>query len=387
MIGIDNMTKALIGGYVYYKGRFSKDLVVIFNENIIDIKNIRDFDPKEVEDLIHLEEEFILPGFIDIHIHGYNGYDIMDGKIEALKSISKGLVKNGVTSYLGTTMTMEREKIEASLNNIRDYMENHNREGARIIGVHLEGPFINPIKKGAQSSEHIIDIDQGWIENHYDIIRIITLAPEINKGISFIEKNKDRVNISLGHSNADYDTSKKAFLAGAKGVTHLFNAMTSFNHRDPGLVGAALKEDLYVELIADNLHVNRELYSIILKQKDKDRILLVSDCIRAGGIGEGNFDLGGQVVRVIKNKCSLKDGTLAGSILEYNRGFENFSKYTSLSMEELVEVTSLNQAQYLGIDNITGSIEIGKWSNFTILDGTFNVVKTIVNGNLEYENI
>lgn len=381
------MIKALIGGSLYYRGRFLKDLVLIYDENIIDIKNIRDFNLDEVDELIYLKEEFILPGFIDIHIHGYKGYDIMDGKIKDLQLISKGLVKNGVTSYLATTMTMEKEKIEASLNNIRDYMENHNSEGARIIGVHLEGPFINPLKKGAQSREYIRDIDQAWIERYYDIIRVITLAPEINNGILFIEENKERVNISLGHSNADYETSKKAFLAGAKGITHLFNAMTSFNHREPGLVGAALKEDFYVELIADNLHVNRELYSIVLSLKGRDRILLVSDCIRAGGIGEGKFDLGGQVVTVVDNKCSLQDGTLAGSILDYNRAFENFASGTSLTMEELVQVTSLNQAKYLGIDNITGSIEIGKWSNFTILDGNFNVVKTIVSGNLEYEKI
>lgn len=383
--GIGANMKAITGGIVFLKGQLKSDLVVIFDEVIKDVVTSDEFDEKLVDKVIHLDGQYVLPGFIDVHIHGYCGSDVMDATDSALKTISKGIAKNGVTSFLPTTMTMPKDNIENALENIGAMMLQDNNIGARVLGAHLEGPFINKEKKGAQSAKNIIPIDEELLIKYKDIIKVITIAPEIDGAMEAIKKYNKDFRFSLGHTAADYHIAKQGICAGAKSVTHLFNAMTTFNHREPGVVGAALTTDCYVELISDNYHVHPAVYQIIVDTKGYNKILLVSDCIRAGGLDNGTYDLGGQQVTVDGISCTLGDGTIAGSMLDYNLAIRNFHNGTKSSLEDIFNMVSKNQATYLGIDHIAGEISPNKWADFAVLDKEFNVDYTIVGGEIVYK--
>lgn len=377
--------KAITGGTVFYKGKFQNDIVVLFDEKIEDIVKIDDFHEKSVEEVIDLDGQYLLPGFIDIHIHGYSGSDVMDGTPSAIKTISEGIAKNGVTSFLPTTMTMPKNSIEKALQNIKAMMAESNTSGARVLGAHLEGPFISESKKGAQAAKDIIPVDEELLLKYRDIIKVVTIAPEIDGGIELIEKHNKNFNFSLGHTSANYHEAKEGIDAGAKSVTHLFNAMTPLNHRQPGVVGAALTTDCYVELICDDYHVNSSVYQIVLDTKGYNKILLITDCIRAGGLKNGAYDLGGQQVKVEGIKCTLNDGTIAGSMLNFNLAIRNFYNGTNGSLEKIINFTSKNQAKYLGIDDVTGEISINKFADFAVLNKDFEVEYTIVNGKVVYK--
>lgn len=377
--------KAISGATIYYRGKLEKDKVLVYDQEIRDLVSVDDFDRDSVDEIIHLDEEYLLPGFIDLHIHGYKGMDVMDGSPEALETISRGVLQNGVTSFLATTMTMERSEIERALDNIEDFMSREESKGARLLGAHMEGPFISESKKGAQSAENIIPVDENLFLKYKDTIKIISLAPETEGALEAIEKYKNDFIFSLGHTSADYALSKEALDKGARGVTHLFNAMTGLNHREPGLVGAALTSDCYTELICDDYHVDSSVYQIVLDSKGYHKILLITDCIRAGGLEDGKYDLGGQEVTVNGIKCTLKDGTIAGSILDYNRAVENFYKGTDSELEGVFRMAAKNQAEYLSIDDKLGTIEKGKLADLVVVDRDFDVSYTIVGGRVLYK--
>lgn len=377
--------KAITGGTVFYKDELKSDIVVLFDEVIKDVVKIEAFDEKSVEQVIHLNGQYLLPGFIDVHIHGYGGSDVMDATDSALEAIRKGIVKNGVTSFLPTTMTMPKNTIEKALQNIEGMMSKTDVFGARILGAHLEGPFISKSKKGAQASKDIIPVDEELLLKYKDIIKVITIASEIDGAIELIKKYNNDFRFSLGHTSAEYHVAKQGIHAGAKSVTHLFNAMTPLNHREPGVVGMALTTDCYVELICDDYHVNSAVYPIVLDSKGDNKILLITDCIRAGGLNNGVYDLGGQQVTVEGVRCILHDGTIAGSMLDYNLAIKNFYNGTNSSLEKVFNMVSKNQAIYLGIDDIVGEIGVNKWADFAVLNKDFDVDYTIVNGKIVYK--
>lgn len=377
--------KAIIGGTVFYKGKLEKDIVVIFDEKIRYIVPIEEFNTDLVDEVIELDGEYLVPGFIDVHIHGYEGSDVMDATHEALETISKGIVKNGVTSFLPTTMTMPRSDIENAIRNIEEFMLRDKFEGARVLGAHMEGPFINEAKKGAQAAKDIIPVDEELFLKYKDTIKIITIAPETEGALEAIEKHSEDFRFSLGHTSADYDTAKTAINRGAKSVTHLFNAMTGLNHREPGVVGAALNSDSYTELICDDYHVNNSVYQIVLDSKGYKKILLITDCIRAGGLKDGVYDLGGQEVKVDGIKCTLEDGTIAGSMLDFNRAVKNFYNGTDSSLEGVFNMVSKNQSEYLGIDDKVGEIEKEKIADLVVLNRELDVEYTIVGGEILYK--
>jgi N-acetylglucosamine-6-phosphate deacetylase len=377
--------KAITGGQVFYKGSIEEDLVVLYDDKIKDIISVNDFDKSSVDEIITLDGDYLLPGFIDVHIHGYEGSDVMDGTASSLEIISKGILKNGVTSFLPTTMTMSKDKIEKALLNINDFMIKEDTGGARVLGAHMEGPFINASKKGAQSAKDIITVDEELFLKHKDTIKIISIAPETEGALEAIEKYSNEFIFSIGHTASDYDTAKKAIDNGAKGVTHLFNAMTSLNHRDPGVVGAALTCDCYTELICDYYHVNKAVYQVVLDSKGYNKILLITDCIRAGGLKDGVYDLGGQEVNVEGIKCTLKDGTIAGSMLNYNTAIKNFYNATNSTLDGVFNMSSKNEAVYLGVDDKVGEISKGKFADFAIIDKNFEVEYTIVGGKVLYK--
>ncbi|MDW7669795.1 MAG: N-acetylglucosamine-6-phosphate deacetylase, partial [Bacillota bacterium] len=253
-------------------------------------------------------------------------------------------------------------------------------------GVHLEGPFINNKFKGAQSEKHIIPVDHEILDRYKDIIKVVTIAPEKDGSLETIKKYKNDMNFSIGHSGATYEEAIEAFEHGACCTTHLFNAMTGLHHRNLGIVGAALTTDCYSELIADNIHVSKNLYEMLVKVKGLNKLLLMTDCIRGGGLGEGVYTLGGQKVNIKNGKCTLDSGTIAGSVLKLNQGFKNFAEASNESIESIVPLITINQAKYLGLEDKLGSLTQGKRADIVIMNDDYDITKTIVKGKLVYEN-
>ncbi len=376
--------KAIVNGKVYFGSGFKDGMVLVYDEKIQDLKKIDEVDLSVYDEIIDAAGAYVVPAFIDVHIHGYNGVDTMDGDSECVKIISKGITSNGVGAFLPTTMTMDKPSIEKALKNVRK-TKDEQEGGATILGVHLEGPFISAKYKGAQPEEYIVKPDFELMEEYKDIIKVVTIAPETEGALEMIDKYSDTICFSLGHSSADAYQAKDGFAAGAKSVTHLFNAMTGVHHRNVGLATAALVGDNYVELIADNKHVNPILFPLVKKAKGIDKVLLITDCMMAGGLKEGVYSLGGQKVTVKDGICRLDDGTIAGSILKLKDGLKNFIKANDSTLEECITAVTLNQAKYLGVEDDYGTLDIGKYSNITLLNKDLDVVKTIVKGVVEYE--
>lgn len=336
-------------------------------------------------DVIDGEGLFVAPGLIDMHIHGCGGKDTMDGTNDALKVISASIVKNGVTSFLATTMTMARDKISRSLCHIGKMMKEE-LPGAQLIGAHLEGPFISPEFKGAQNLEYIIDADWQLIEPYRDIIKIVTLAPERQGAMELIEKLKEGdIIASMGHTAASYEEAIAGIDAGISHCTHLFNAMTGIHHRKPGAVPAALSGNIYCELLADKIHIHYGLFEFARKAIGVDRIVLITDCMEAGGMGEGIYNLGGQRVFVNKGEARLTDGALAGSVAALNQCLYNFYKHTNTKLQDVFKMASLNPAVELNIADHKGSITSGKDADFILIDRDFNVKSTYIGGRCRFK--
>lgn len=379
--------KAIINGKVITEQVILHDRAVIYDNTILEIIDMKKFEEissgknHEVFSVIDAKGMYVGPGFIDLHIHGAAGWDTMDGSLEGLMKISEAVSRRGVTGFLPTTMTMEKSHINRALDTIREAM-NMKIKGAKVLGAHMEGPFINPKYKGAQAEEHILFPDYEFIENYLDIIKIITLAPELEHGLEFIKKVKknSKVVLSIGHSNASFEEAMQAIEGGISHATHTFNAMTPLNHRNPGIVGAVFNSDISCELIADTVHVHPAIFKIMVKVKGVEKVVLVTDCIRAGGMQNGTYDLGGQSVKVEDGSARLMNGTLAGSILDMNLAVNNILKHTELSILEAVTMASLSPAKVIGMDERKGSIKEGKDSDLIIFDGSMKVFATIVEG-------
>ncbi len=376
--------KAIRNCQLYVEGAFHSKQVVIFDTQILRIESEDAFDEETFEgEIIDGEGHYLVPGFIDVHIHGFHGSDVMEGTQQALSTIRKGITQNGVTAFLPTTMTMSMEDIERAFAAVEASMDID--EGASILGIHMEGPFINPKYKGAQKDTYIRLPDIEWMDRHKALVKVITLAPEQEGAMTFIDRFHASMNISIGHTNATYDEAMEAIEHGAKSVTHLFNAMTGLNHRNPGVVGASFTTDTYAEMIADNVHIRPELYEFVLRVKGMSKVMLITDCMRAGGLDEGVYDLGGQDVTVKEGKCTLASGTIAGSILKLNDGLKHVYEATGKPLETLIPLVTENQAKYLGCYDERGSIDPGKWADFVLIDQDITVLSTYVKGNKYYE--
>lgn len=329
---------------------------------------------------------YICPGLIDLHIHGYLGRDVCDASEDSMRIISGGLVENGVTGYLPTTMTVDMTVINGAISACRSLMKSDEFYGSTILGVHAEGPFISASKKGAQDERFILKPDAKFVKDNADVIKIITMAPEEDENFSAIHDiTKDTsVVVSMGHTSADYKAAMESTKAGVSHATHLFNAMTPMTHRAPGVVGAALNSDVSCELIVDTYHVDSALFDTVYKLKGR-KMCVITDCLPAGGLPEGEYTLGGAKIIYRDNICRLEDGTIAGSVLKLNKGVWNVYQNSCIPLHECVNCASLNPATTLGIQNKKGSIAVGKDADIVILDGEFNVVKTIIGGKVRYE--
>ncbi|MCU6603972.1 N-acetylglucosamine-6-phosphate deacetylase [Peribacillus frigoritolerans] len=333
----------------------------------------------------------VIPGAIDIHIHGASNSDAMDATHDALSTMAKTLPKEGTTSFLATTMTQSTQAIESALLNAGKYIENQTQENAEIVGVHLEGPFISPARKGAQPEDYIVDPDvtlfKRWQEMAENQIKLVTLAPEQPNGLDLAAHLRGTgIVASIGHSDATYDQIDEAIQAGTTHVTHLYNGMRGLHHREPGVLGAAyLRDELYVELIADGIHCRPEMIKLAYNQITSERMILITDSLRAKWLEKGTYDLGGQPVNVDETKATLSDGTLAGSILKMNDAIKNTMEYTGCSMTDIIKMTAENPAKQLRIFDRKGSIQVGKDADLVILNDRLDVEMTFCRGNLAFK--
>ncbi len=379
--------KAIVGGKIILKDNIIEKFAILYSDKIVDI--IPDNEIPKGTDIIDANGGYVAPGLIDLHIHGYLGKDVCDGEEESIRTISKGLLSNGVTGYLPTTMTEDMKTITKALETCRSLKEeSKNWDGSIILGCHAEGPFISESKKGAQDAKYILKPDASFVKEYKDIIKVITLAPECDtddfEAIREICADTDVV-VSMGHTSADYETAMASIDAGVKHTTHLFNAMTPLTHRAPGVVGAALNGDVSAELIVDTVHVDPSLYNMLWKLKGR-KLCFITDCLPAGGLPVGEYTLGGQKIIYDGTICKLEDGTIAGSVLKLNKGVWNVYTNSQIPLYECVNCASLSPATVIGMEKSKGSLEKGKDADIIITDNNFNVIKTIIGGEVKYES-
>ncbi len=375
--------KCIINGRIVLPDAVVSGFAIVFDETIKAIIPQSEIKAEEY-DIIDAKGNLVAPGLVDIHIHGYLGEDASDGSADGLKVMAAGIAKNGVTSWCPTTMTIAKEDIVKAFDTARAVKAEKECYGAKILGVHSEGPFINPSKKGAQPGEYILAPDGDFIVEHADILKLFTVAPEMEGAKECIQTvYKDgRVLASMGHTGASFEEANAGIEAGVRHTTHLFNAMTALQHRNPGVVGAALSDErVSCELIADTFHVNPGLYKLVAKAKG-DKLCLITDCMRAGGMEDGDYTLGGQHVIKTGIQCLLEDGTIAGSVLKLNEAVRNLRNHTDLSLSEVFACASLNPAKAIHEDGKVGSLEVGKCADIIICDDDINVFTTIIDGSV-----
>ncbi|MGO0058558.1 N-acetylglucosamine-6-phosphate deacetylase [Brevibacillus fluminis] len=342
------------------------------------------------EEIRDYSGQWIIPGLIDIHVHGNAGHDVMDGTREALVAISKSLSSYGITGFLATTMTAPFAEIERALNAVVETVGSPEL-AAEVLGVHLEGPWINPKMKGAQAEENIVHPTEERVDAILRLIgenlRVVTIAPEMPEAMAAIEKLAGQgVICSIGHSDATIEQVNEAVERGASHATHMFNGMRGLHHREPGVVGATLVHDrMTCDIIADFIHVHPNAVELVYRMKGRERLLLISDGMRAVGMPDGTYDLGGQTVHVHKCIARLTDGTLAGSTLTLNRAIGHLVETLHLSMPDAVYMAATAPAVKLGVSERKGSLEAGKDADLVVMAPDYSVRATVVKGRMVYQ--
>lgn len=376
------------GYYLPPAGSFVEGDIAIDNGKIISVGPVPAAEGN-IEN-IDLQGLRVIPGLVDIHTHGALGYDVMAASPMELKEVAGFIGRNGVTSFLPTTITSEIKYVNKALENIKAASEIGDN-GASIEGVHIEGPYINAKHKGCHETSWIKPADIKEYENFKSILgdklKIrITVAPEIPGALEFIKHVSSRGDsITIGHTDADSNTVKEAVENGANSFTHLFNAMKGIHHREPGTVGAALSGEAFVELICDGIHVHPDVIKMVYKIKGADKILLVTDAMHATGLGDGDYLFGGLKIKVTGGIARTEDGALAGSTLILWNAVKNMMKFAGVSFEEAVRMATINPAKVIGIDNITGSIETGKRADLVVVDEAFDIKAVFCKGKRIYD--
>jgi N-acetylglucosamine-6-phosphate deacetylase len=336
----------------------------------------------EPEKVVDGQGAYGIPGLVDIHFHGCMGADVCDAKAEALQKMAEYEASVGVTSMCPATMTVSEEELHRIMRVAGGFSPSC---GAKLAGIHMEGPFISREKKGAQAEKNIRTCDIGLFrklqEDAGGKIRLVDLAPETPGAMDFIRQVKDEVVVSLAHTTADYETSRQAFDAGASHVTHLYNAMPPFDHRKPGVVGAALEqENCHVELICDGVHIHPSVVRATFAMFGAERIILVSDSMRGTGLGDGSYTLGGQTVQVQGVRATLSDGTIAGSVSNLMQCLRTAVLLMQIPLEEAVACATINPAKEIGIFDRCGSIAPGKDADLLLLDRNLQIRQIFING-------
>lgn len=339
---------------------------------------------------LHFEEQTLVPGFIDVHIHGARGRDVMEGTREAIGAISEFLAAHGTTSYLATTMTASPIATIQAVEQLGKLIH-EDVVSARVLGLHLEGPFISQEKRGVHPPEYIRPpsnrIFDELVKMSGNQVKLITVAPEAPGGMEFIRHICSKgIVVSLGHSNATGEVARQAIQAGATNATHTFNAMRDFNHREPGVLGVVLTESqVWAELIADGVHVDPTAIRMMLKCKSPRRILLITDSVSAAGMPDGEYQLGSLPVKVSEGVCRSPEGALAGSTLSQDRALRNMLSWTGLPLEEAVYMLTRNPAESIGVADCKGCVEPGYDADMVLLNDDLSVYATFCEGALVHQ--
>jgi N-acetylglucosamine-6-phosphate deacetylase len=340
-------------------------------------------------EVIDVDGATVLPGFVDVHVHGAVGHEVMDGDVDALRAMSAFFASHGVTSFLATTWTAPTEETMAALGAVAEAMST-GVPGARILGAHMEGPYLSRAKCGAQDPHAVRppDLDEARRFLDTGAVRLITVAPELAGARDLVEVCLDRgVRVSVGHTEASFEQIVDAVSWGARHVTHTFNAMPSLHHRLPGPVGAAMVlPELAAELIADNHHVHPAVLGAFLRAKGADGVVLVTDALRPTGLHDGGeFTIGGREATVEHGVARLRGGTLAGSVLTMDVALRNLMRATGRSLAELWPTASRNGAAAAGVADRTGVIAVGMDADLVVVgDDDVDVRMTVVAGQVVY---
>jgi len=372
--------KCIINGKIILRDGLLEGKTILFDEVI---RGFGDLPPEGVE-VIDAGGGYVSPGLIDVHCHGFMGWDASHGDLEELRRMSRRAAQFGVTAWLPTTMTLDWPVLEQCFAAIREAQgESLSPEwnGAQVMGCHAEGPFINPKKKGAQAESSIQRPDAEKLRPWTDVIRLMTLAPEMEGALECIRAARAMgITLSMGHTDASYDQAIAGIDAGITHATHTFNAMPPLNHREPGVIGAALSDRrVYCELICDTFHVHPALFTMMAKVAG-DRLVLITDSIPVAGLPDGPHDQLGATVVVDGMRLRFPDGTIAGSALTLDAAVRNFAKHTGLPIWRAANLASLNPARSIGVDDRKGALETDKDADIVIADGDFNVCQTYVRG-------
>ena len=347
--------------------------------------------PRQEKEVLAGEGCIAIPGLTDIHFHGCMGADFSDGNMRALDEIAGYEAKNGITTIVPATMTLPEELLHQSCEvacEFRKQQEAGKKEKKAVLcGIHMEGPFVSEEKLGAQNPDYVRRADQKMFDRMQEksggMIRFVDIAPETDGAMDFIRDNKKRTVLSLAHTGADYDTAGKAFAAGVSHVTHLYNAMTPFTHRNPGVIGAAVDAKAEAELICDGVHVHPSAVRMALKLFGEDRIIFISDSMRAAGLKDGAYTLGGQKVEVKGRYARLENGNLAGSVTNLMDCLRWAVKVAGIPLTTAVKCAAVNPAKSAGIYEKYGSITPGKAANLVLLrKEDLSIKSVILNGEI-----
>ena len=359
-----------------------------FQEGTITIENDVFSDSCSDDEVIDGQGCYAIPGLVDIHFHGCMGADFCDGSVDAIREIAEYEASQGITTIVPATMTLSEDELMQIMAAAKEYNQLENVSGASLAGINMEGPFISAAKKGAQAAAHICKPDAELFRRLQKasggLIKLCDIAPEEESAMNFIKELKDEVNISFAHTMAGYDVAKAGYDLGACHATHLYNAMPAFAHRDPGVIGAARdSKHVHVELICDGIHIHPSTVRATFEMFGDDRIVLISDSMRATGLSDGEYTLGGQAVQVTGKLATLvSDGAIAGSCTNLMDCVRTAVKEMGIPLESAVACATMNAAKSVGLYEKCGSITTGKSADVVLLDKDLNIKNIILRGQL-----
>jgi N-acetylglucosamine-6-phosphate deacetylase len=361
--------------------------ILIRNGQIESVHNDEESYVFKADSVIDGRGQLLIPGMIDVHIHGAEGFDMMDGTVGSVKAVSKACAKTGCTSFLATSVSSSLEDLLEMITNVKELAGSE--PGAEIIGIHIEGPYLNVKRKGMQNERYLRHPDleemKTIMQKSGPLLRMVTLAPELPGGLEMISFLKEEgIIAAIAHSDATYDDAKQAFACGASHITHCFNGMRPIHHRDPGVIVAAFEESsVSVQAIVDDVHLHPAIVRLLYREKGPDKMVLITDALQAMGMGDGTYLFGGHEVRVMNGVASLEDGTLASSTVTMNEALAKTVKL-GISLKDAVKMATQTPADILGLEN-KGRIKSGADADLVLMNDTFEVLWTMVNGRIVYQ--
>ena len=388
-------TKAILAGTIYTPTEaIENGVILIDGHRITKVGQKEEVKIPSTATVIDNQDRIVVPGFIDMHIHGAAGHDLMEGTAEAISAAGTFLARHGTTSYLATTVTATLDRTLHAARNLCDLIHasqsSHGATdkiaGAQPVGIHFEGPFLNAKKRGAHPVSQIrkpsVEIAEKILDAANDTARLFTLAPELEGALTVLEYVRGRgLKVGLGHSNATFEEAERAIAAGASHAVHVYNAMRPFAHRDSGIIGAILTDDrVTAELICDGVHVEASAVRLLVRSKGLSRIILVSDSSSGAGMPDGNYRLGNFTVHVAGGVCRTVEGNLAGSTITLDAAVRNLATFTGFTYQECLACATLNPARLLGLEKQKGVITAGADADLAILDRDYYVTQTYVRG-------